>query len=163
VINVSATESIPYNDQQDRYDFVSDGSTLLIGPLDFIPTKSSRTNWFRSTISENYGPCDQLEIFAGGQRLRKDPLDVYNENLGSYSPASDEQIEAEFSVDGDNPYIKLTNVIPVGIRITMIRRTGKTWNDRSLSTSTASNGLTMHKNVNPIVNFILQRSTSMPE
>ena len=163
VVNVSATESIPYNDQQDRYDFVSDGSTLLIGPLDFVPTKSTRTNWFRSTISEDYGPCDQLEIFAGGQRLRKDPLDLYNEDLGSYSPAADEKLEAEFSVDGDNPYIKLTTAVPSGTRITMIRRTGKTWNDRAPSTATASNGITLHKNSNPIVNFILQKSTTMPE
>jgi hypothetical protein len=163
VVNVSAAESIPYNDQQDRYDFVSDGSTLLIGPLDFVPTKSTRVNWFKSTISEDYGPCDQLEIFVGGQRLRKDPLDLYNEELGSYSPAADEKIEAEFSVDGDNPYIKLTNAVPAGTRITMIRRTGKTWNDRSPSATTASNGITLHKNTNPIVSFILQKSTAMPE
>jgi hypothetical protein len=163
VVNVSAAESIPYNDQQDRYDFVSDGSTLLIGPLDFVPTKSTRANWFRSTISEDYGPCDQLEIFVGGNRLRKDPLDLYNEELGSYSPAADEKIEAEFSVDGDNPYIKLTNAVPAGTRITMIRRTGKTWNDRSPSATTASNGITLHKNTNSIVSFILQKSTAMPE
>jgi hypothetical protein len=163
VVNVSAAESIPYNDQQDRYDFVSDGSTQLIGPLDFIPAKSNRANWFRSTILADYGPCDQLEIFAGGQRLRKDPLDLYDEDLGSYSPAADKIIEAEFSVDGTNPYIKLTNTVPAGTRITMIRRTGKTWNDRTPSVTTASNGLTMHKNENPIVNFILQKSTTMPE
>jgi hypothetical protein len=163
VVNVSASESIPYNDQQDRYDFVSDGSTLLIGPLDFVPTKSTRTNWFRNTILEDYGPCDQLEIFVGGQRLRKDPLDLYNEDLGSYSPAADEKIEAEFSVDGDNPYIKLTNAVPAGTRITMIRRTGKTWNDRSPSATTASNGITLHENTNSIVSFILQKSTAMPE
>ena len=163
VVNIGITESIPYSDQQDRYDFVSDGSTLLIGPLDFVPIKSTRTNWFRNTISEDYGPCDQLEIFVGGQRLRKDPLDLYNEDLGSYSPAADERIEAEFSVDGDNPYIKLTNSVPAGTRITMIRKTGKTWNDRTPSTTTASNGITLHKNANPIVNFILQKSTSMPE
>jgi hypothetical protein len=163
VVNVSAAESIPYNDQQDRYDFVSDGSTLLIGPLDFVPTKSTRANWFRSTISEDYGPCDQLEIFVGGKRLRKDPLDLYDEELGSYSPAADEKIEAEFSVDGDNPYIKLTNAVPAGTRITMIRRTGKTWNDRSPSATTASNGITLHENTNSIVSFILQKSTAMPE
>jgi hypothetical protein len=163
VVNVSAAESIPYNDQQDRYDFVSDGSTLLIGPLDFVPIKSTRTNWFRNTILDDYGPCDQIEIFAGGQRLRKDPLDLYNEDLGSYSPAADEKLEAEFSVDGDNPYIKLTTAVPAGTRITMIRRTGKTWNDRTPSTATASNGITLHKNSNPIVNFILQKSTTTPE
>jgi hypothetical protein len=163
VIDVSAAESIPYNDQQDRYDFVSDGSTLLIGPLDFVPTKSNRDNWFRNAISEDYGPCDQLEIFAGGHRLRKDPLDLYNEDLGSHSPVADERVEAEFSVDGDTPYIKLTNTVPAGTRITIIRRTGRTWNDRLPSATTASNGLTMHKNVNSIVNFILQKSTFIPE
>lgn len=161
VSDSSLTESIPYRDQQERYDFVSDGSSLLIGPLEFVPTNSNRSNWYRDTIPTNYGACDQLEIFAGGTRLRKDPIDVYSEELGPLGDVSSKTIEAEFSVDGDNPYIRLTTPVPAGTRITMIRRVGKIWYDRA--ETTASLGLPFHKNNNPIVNFILQKTTDIPE
>ena len=159
-------ETIPYLDNQDRYDFVSDGSTLLIGPLDFVPSQGTRSGvWYKGNglgaIPNEYGPCDQLEVFAGGIRLRKDPLSVFDESKGAVSPEADIQIEAEFSVDGENPYIRLTKPIPAGTRITMIRRTGKTWYDRTASV--ISNGITLHKNTNPIASFILQKTTILPE
>ena len=161
VTDSSIPETIPYRDQQERYDFVSDGSSLLIGPLEFTPLMSNRTAWHRDTIPANYGACDQLEIFAGGTRLRKDPLDVYSEDLGPLGDLSSKILEAEFSVDGDTPYIRLTTPVAAGTRITMIRRVGKIWYDKA--ESTASAGVTFHKNNNPIVNFILQKTTDIPE
>jgi hypothetical protein len=165
VVDSSISETIPYNDQQSKYVFDENtlSNKLLIGPLDFVPVKSNRSNWFRSTISEEYGPCDQIEVFVAGKRLRKDPLEVYNEELGAHSPAADSTLEAEFSVEGETPYVKLTTLPPAGTQITIIRRTGKIWNDRTPDAITASNGVTMHKNTNSLVNFILQKSTSMPE
>jgi hypothetical protein len=55
---------------------VSDGSSLLIGPLDFIPAKGTRTTWYRSSIPTTHSACDQVEVFAAGRRLRKDPLET---------------------------------------------------------------------------------------
>jgi hypothetical protein len=163
VADISSTETIPYTDQQQRYDFVSDGTSLLIGELDFVPVKTIKSSWFRESIPNNYAACDQIEVFIGGRRLRKDPVSVYNESQGSFSPSSDIQIEAEFSVDGENSYFRLTAPAPAGARITVIRRVGKTWYDRSVNATTASNGVTMHRNNNNVVNFILQKTTSMPE
>jgi len=160
IADVSKRESIPYSDTQDRYDFVSDGSTLLIGPLDFIPKKSNRNFWFRTSIPESNGACDEFEVFAGGKRLRKDPIDQFNETLGSYSPLADEKIEAEFSVDGISPYIRLTHVIPAGTRINIIIRRGKTWYDRGKST--AQNGRTMTESTNSLIRFILEKDTYLP-
>jgi hypothetical protein len=170
VIDNSYEETIPYNESQDRLDFVSDGSTQLVGPLDFTPEKGTRSGtWYRGIdavtslplIPDNYGPCDQIEIFAAGKRLRKDPLTVYNEENGSYSPLADEQIEAEFSVDGATPYIRLSEPIPAGTRITIIKRTGRIWYNPG--ENTASSGLTLLDNDNSIVKFIAQGSTSLPE
>ena len=160
IADSSMSETIPYADQQERYDFVSDGSTLLIGPLDFIPSQGVRSSWYRSSIPSSNGPCDQLEIFAGGTRLRKDPIEVYDETQGAASPSADITIEAEFSVDGDSPYIRLTNPVAPGTRITMIRRLGNTWYNKNISTDA---GRPMHRNANTIVDFILQKSTIMPE
>ena len=162
VVDVGYQETIPYNETQDRFDFYSDGSTLIIGPLSFAPSKGSRSStWYRDTIPSTYGPCDELEIFAAGRRLKKDPQSIWVENNGAYSPDADTQVEAEFSVDGSAAYIRLTNILPAGTRITLIRRQGKTWYDRG--ETTASNGVTLLENGSPIAKFIAQKSTSIPE
>jgi hypothetical protein len=161
VVDVGANETIPYNETQDRIDFVSDGSTLLVGPLNFIPTKSSRNSWYRSSIPSTHGPCDQLELFAAGRRLRKDPISVYQEASGVTSPEADISIEAEFSVDGSSEFVRLSTPLPAGTRVTIIKRTGKTWYDRG--ETTASAGVTLLENNTSIANFIAQKSTSLPE
>jgi hypothetical protein len=151
-------ETIPYNETQHRLDFVSDGSTLLVGPLDFTPNQGTRKSWFRSTIPESYGPCDQIEVFVAGTRLRKNPIDIFDEDLG---PTGSKEVEAEFSVDGASPYIRLTSSIPAGTRITIIRKTGRTWYDRGVAT--ASSGKTLQQNKTAISEFILQKTTIIPE
>jgi hypothetical protein len=161
VVDISPNENLPYNETQDRQDFVSDGSTLLVGPLNFVPSKGTRLSWFTETIPEENGPCDQVEVFVGGRRLRKDPVTQYVELNGVTSPDADEQVEAEFSVDGANPYIQLTEKVPAGTRITVIRRTGKTWYDRGESTATS--GKTLIDNNSPILQFVTLRSTELPE
>ena len=161
VVDAGSQETIPYNETQDRDDFVSDGSSLLVGPLNFIPTQGSRNSWYTATIPEAFGPCDQIEVFAAGRRLRKDPIDVYQEASGATSPAADIQLEAEFSVDGLSSYIRLTDPLPAGTRITVIKRIGKTWYDRG--EITASTGVTLLENTTAIATFIAQKSTSLPE
>ena len=162
VIDVSVTEVIPYKENQDRVDFVSDGSTSLVGPLNFVPTIGTRlSEWTRVTIPEENGPCDQFEVFAGGKRLRKDPIVVYNEFNGSASPDADEIAEAEFSVDGVSPYIRLTDKVPAGTRISVIRKVGSVWYE--LGDNTASKGVTLIENNTPIAAFIAKKSTILPE
>jgi hypothetical protein len=99
-----------------------------------------------------------LEIFVAGTRLRKNPVDVFDEDLG---PNGSKEIEAEFSVDGTSSYIRLTKAIPAGTRITVIRKTGRTWYDRGVTTASA--GRTLQKNATAISNFILQKTTIIPE
>ena len=162
VVDVGYQSTIPYNETQDRVDFYSDGSTLLLGPLDFIPQKASRnSSWTRTSIPASYGPCDMVEVFAAGQRLRKDPQTVYNESNGASSPDADIILEAEFSVDGAAAFIRLTTALPAGTRVTVIRRLGRTWYDRGQTT--ASNGLPLVENLNAIAKFIVQKPTSLPE
>jgi len=161
VADIGPDEVIPYTDTQERTDFVSDGSSVLIGPLDYTPTKSTVGSWTATSIPEEYGRCDTIEVFVGGKRLRKMPLTVYDQDLGPASPAADKQIEAEFSVDGSNPYIRLTEVPSAGTRITVIKRTGTTWYDKGATT--ASNGVTLFKNSTPISKFIAARTTTLPE
>jgi hypothetical protein len=161
VSDAGPQETVPYNETQDRQDFVSDGSSLLVGPLDFVPSLGTRTTWYRSTIPTTHSACDQVEVFAAGRRLRKDPLSVYDETLGASSPTADTQLEAEFAVDGVASYIRLTTAIPAGTRISVIRRTGKVWYDRG--ETTASAGESLLENATPMAEFIAKRTTKLPE
>ncbi len=160
VSDVGYNERLPYNETQDRYDFFSDGSTLLVGPLNFVPAQGSRSSWQRVTIPSTYSACDEIEIFAAGQRLKKDPYTVFNPELASNSPAGDEIVEADFSVDGISNYVRLTTALPAGTRITIVKRTGKTWYDRG--DNTASAGLTLLNNSTAIAKFISQKNSDLP-
>jgi hypothetical protein len=162
VVDVGYSEVIPYNEVQQRTDFTSDGSTLLIGPLDFVPQTGTRSGtWYRNTIPATYGPCDQIEVFAAGRRLKKDPQAVYVETNGSASPAADQTQEAEFSVDGATAQIRLTAVLPAGTRITILRRQGKTWYARG--ETTATDGVSLIDSDTAIARFIVEKTTAIPE
>ena len=161
VIDAGIDNTISYADEQVRYDFVSDGSSTLIGPLDFVPTKQEDPNWYATTIPSEFGRCDSLEVFVGGTRLRKTSLKVFDESLGSYSPQADRTLEAEFAVDGSTKYIRITNPAPAGTRISIIKRIGNTWYDRG--SITATTGVTLLENSTPISTFIAEKSTRLPE
>lgn len=175
IVNVGSSQTLPYSETQDRYDFISDGSTLMIGPLDFVPTKSDRSFYrITSTTTENgisttnylsipeeFGPCDQIEVFVAGKRLHKNSTTIYDESLGSSSPAADVEVEAEFSVDGISKYIRLTTPATAGTRISVIRRTGQIWYERG--ETTASKGITLTDNNTPVARFIAQTTSKSPE
>ena len=167
IADSSANETIPYNENQERTDFVSDGSSLLIGPLGFTPQKRTSVDGttlefsYKDTIPEGFYPCDTVEVFVGGKRLFKDPISYYNQDLGSSSPAADETHDADFSVDGTTSYIRLTNKVDAGTRITIIRKTGRVW--YNLGTNTTLTGVTLLENTTPQAIFIAQRTTKLPE
>ena len=161
VIDIGYKDTLPYLENQERVDFVSDGSTLLIGPLDFTPKKSNRNNWQRITIPTEFGPCDEIEVFVAGKRLVKNSLSVFDESLGSSSPAADKIKEAEFSVDGFTPYLRLTDAVPAGTRISIIRKLGKVWYEKG--ESSASKGVSLLSNNTPIATFIASKPTELPE
>ena len=160
VIDVGYEEVLPYNETQQRTDFYSDGSSLLVGPLDFVPIQGVRSSWYRETVPSSYSACDQIEVFAGGRRLRKDPVAVWVEDNGAYSPEADERLEAEFAVDGITAYIRLTAPLAAGTRVTVIKRTGRIWYDRG--ETAASSGQTLLDNSTAVARFIAEKTTVLP-
>jgi hypothetical protein len=162
VVDISKDDSLPYIEEQDRADFVSDGSTILVGPLEYVPAQSSVTSgWYSESIPEDYNRCDIVEVFVGGKRLRKTAIDIFDETIAPVSPSGDKKLEAEFAVDGINPYIRLTKAPTAGTRITVIKRTGNTWYDKG--ENTASAGVTLLANNSPISRFIAAKTTRLPE
>ena len=163
VIDVSVSEKLPYIDTEHRYSVVTDGLTNDI-EIDFVPVKSTRTNWERGeepTIPLTHGPCDQIEVFVAGRRLRKNPIMAFNPEIGSYSPLGDVLLEAEFSVDGTSNSIRLTELAPAGTRITVFRKTGKIWYEQG--DNTASKGISLLENETPVAQFISQKSSLIPD
>ena len=150
--------------------------SLLVGPLPFNPAKSARefyrvsvpvkdelgniTETLYPSIPADFGPCDQIEVFVGGRRLHKNSRTVYDQSLAASSPAGDVEVEADFSVTTGKNYIRLTEMVPAGIRITILRRIGKTWYENG--TNTPSKGLTMLDNNTVIMNFIQQKTSKLP-
>jgi hypothetical protein len=140
---------------------------LLIGPLNYIlkasdDTTTPENNWYRETIPDIYGQCDQVEVFVGGRRKYKTSRAIYDETNGLTSPTSDITIEADFAVDGITGYIRLTEPVEnAGTRITVIKRTGTAWYERGVAT--ASKGKTLFDNNTPPARFIAQKTTDVPE
>jgi hypothetical protein len=67
-------------------------------------------------------------FFIGNIKLKKSPYSVHNSNINATSPDGDIAFDADFSVDGKSKQIRLTNVLPIGTRVTVIKRTGTDWN-----------------------------------
>jgi hypothetical protein len=161
VVDVGYSETLPYSESQEKIDFISDGSSQLIGPLLFIPKQTQTQNWFRKDIPGDFGPCDELEIFVSGKRLRKTPVFVYNEDFGATSTGGDEEIQAEFSVDGVSAFVRLTEPAPIGAVISVIRKQGRIWYERNGNSSV--NGKSLLESDTAIVKFIAQKSSELPE
>jgi hypothetical protein len=165
VVDVGYREIVPYKESQDRYDFVADGSSEIYTGLPFVPAARKNQQGilveftYTNSIPDNFYPCDTIEVFVQGRRLRKDPITVYDSTVGSYSPAGDVTLEAEFSVDNQTNAIRITQTPPAGARITVIKRTGKVWYNQGADEVTT--GVTLSQNTTPIAKFLQQRTTKL--
>jgi hypothetical protein len=123
VVNISDSETLPYVESQTKDDFYGNGSTQSFGPLPFTPSKTVIANWTRNTIPTNYYQSDDIEVFVAGRRLVKTPVVLFDE----LNPTTTRTVEAEFSVTGLTPYVRLTVAPAAGARITVIQRRGNVW------------------------------------
>ena len=84
------------------------------------------------------------QFFIGNLRLKKQPYKVHNETIHPYSPAGDVQLDAEFAVDGTSSSLRLTNLVPAGTQVTIVRRKGVSWDST----------LNIQYDTNAIANFL---------
>ena len=97
-----------------------------------ITSHTSSTNFLADSAN--------WQFFIGNLRLKKKPYKVHNETIAPYSPAGDVQLDAEFAVDGVSSSLRLTNLIPAGTQITVVRRKGISW-DSSLNIQYDNNNI----------------------
>jgi|TARA_R110002074_G_scaffold106530_4_gene230105 hypothetical protein len=119
------TETIPYQDTTHTQTLTGNGSSTAF-----------TLNWTPASINE-------FDVFVAGTRLRKDtPVDSnnasadynyyeYNKTLGQDSPSGDEIVTADFTVNTNVLTLKVAPINNATIKI--IRKTGKTWNDKNKS------------------------------
>ena len=129
----SDKQTVPYKDETLVDITISDGFEKFIN-ISFVPkinekTTSGEIEWFRQTIPDQYGQCDEIEVFINGRRLHKHPIIVWNEANGPYSPLGDTEYEAEFSVNGVNAQVRLTVAAPLGATIRVVKKLGRVWTD----------------------------------
>lgn len=74
-------------------------------------------------------------FFVGNIRLKKTPYVMYNVHLAPESPEGDIQLDPDFAVDGESNQIRLTTPLPVGTKITIVRKTGADWDGKITESS----------------------------
>jgi len=156
----SQGHTVPYNDVTASSKVIADGSSQII-PIDFVPmqhhiqnngTYKTAADWIAEGFTTQFAPtsvqADDIEVFVGGRRLRKQPIKIWNEAIGPDSPSGDVSLDAEFVVDGVTATVQLADgVIPLAddgsqlpVTIVVQKRTGKLWTGigQSLADSTQS-------------------------
>jgi len=136
VKDFSVQQLIPYKDEFVTNVMVISNQSRII-PLNFVPNVTAASligdSWTRKTIPDNFGQCDEIEVFVAGRRLRKMPIRKWDTDLGQDSINGDDTLEAEFSVDGISQSVRLTELPEIGQKIVVQKRIGKMWSPKGIA------------------------------
>ena len=137
-------ETIPYKDEIATTTFVGDTSTKQF-VLDFVPTS-----------------VNEIDVFVGGIRLRKDNVVTFDKTVDMDSPEADVTLAPEYTIENivwgssTRTVINLADYIDPpadGTLVKVIRKTGKIWNDT---------GKALANSNNEIARFITDKTISLP-
>jgi hypothetical protein len=67
------------------------------------------------------------QFFVGNLRLKKHAFQVHNVSIHPESPEGDVSFNADFTVDGTTNAIHLTNALDAGVKVTVVKKTGRLW------------------------------------
>ena len=95
--------------------------------VDYSTANSTYWKLYVTSIPPGYSQSNDVEVFAGGIRLKKKPYDLYNVLNGPDSPAANDRFDAEFSVNGTTKQVRLTEAVPFGTTVTVVKRLGTDW------------------------------------
>jgi hypothetical protein len=130
--NISKT--VPYQDITLSKAFTADGLTV-----DFEPG-------FEVTN------INEVEVFVGGTRLRKNSLDSFDPTIAQDSPEGDTTLNAEFSVA--NNVITLNEAPAEELQVMIVKKTGSLWSDQ---------GTQLALTENSIARFLRAGTSELPE
>ena len=152
VQNLGLSETIPYKDETIITKVTADGITNIINlPYNLSEEKLMVVD---NVVVQDY--YDFIEIFVGGYRLKKQSYVLYKHTEYPYSPKisisnddtidpvgtrkeGDEKLPPEFAVNGN--VIELTTVPPEGIKIVVVKKQGRLWNDLDKRLANSNNSI----------------------
>ena len=145
VMGIGASETIPYKDQYTLTTYTSDGIASNQALIDAAILAEETPPAAHKIVEVPYIPdLHDIEVFVGGYRLKKHEYKIYSNALYPESPLGDVTYSAEFTITGRSE-LRLTSVPAMGIKVVVIKKQGKLWND---------NGVRLAKSDNPIANFL---------
>ena len=95
--------------------------------INYTPINATYWKLYVTSIPPGYSQSNDIEVFAAGVRLKKKPYNLYSVLNGPDSPAADDRFDAEFSVDGESQQVRLTETVPFGTTVTVVKRLGIDW------------------------------------
>jgi hypothetical protein len=117
VLDIGVAETIPYEDKTDIQEW--DPNIRL----PYIPSK------------------DNIEVFVGGVRQRKNPYVLHNPTIHPESPEGDVNYPADFTIDENTAQLQLNSTPRVGIKTQVVRKTLTLWNDPGKDIANSSNSI----------------------
>ena len=119
----------------------------------------TESGWYKDDfdnlgIPEEYWEAMDIEVFANGTRLRKNPIKIYNPTLGQFSPDGDEWLQAEYAVNKNiGAYVRLTYPPAPNTTLTIVRRQGEIWNEP---------GIPLGKSQTEVATFLRAKTIDLP-
>lgn len=146
VFDQSASQTVPYKDQTITQTYIFDGSNSTF-----------ELGWAAKSTNE-------FELFVGGERMRKNSIPSFDVTKDQDSPEADITLPAEYSVtqinDSESTFtVTNTENLPIGTKITVVRRVGLVWNEIIDENSTK----TLAQSNNSIGNFLREKEVTLPQ
>ena len=137
VYNAGVLQTAPYADKTIINEIIGDGSSSVF-ELGFTPKS-----------------VNEFEVFVGGKRLRKNEIQSFDHTRDQDSPEADVTLPAEYSVDGNTPYVTLLNTPGVNIRVQIVRKTGTIW--------TENTGVSLNDSETLVARFFKAEKVELPK
>ncbi len=94
-----------------------------------LPTDPTYWQTYTFGLAVGQGVCNEVEIFAGGYRMKKQPYTVFDSLQGyPYSPEGDVILKPEFSVESSSNQVNFSTPIPADTKVIVVKKVGKIWN-----------------------------------
>lgn len=133
--------NMPYRDETEVITVTADGTSATFD----LPFDSD-------VLDTRYGNAkDLVEVFVGGTRLRKDPVQVFNKDIALDSPEGDETHVEEFTISSN--ILTLATAPEEGIKISIIRKIGRPWTEAGTALANADSD---------VARFLRDKTTDLP-
>jgi hypothetical protein len=105
-----------------------------------LPTNTTYWQIYTFGLAVGQGVCNEVEIFAGGYRMKKQPYTVFEPTQDyPYSPEGDIILKPEFSVESATDQVNFSTPIPADTKIVVVKKVGKLWNPEGTDLTYADN------------------------